>query len=119
MLRWLQGKESAGVPDLSSLFVTVTDSEKALSIVHPSAKREGFATVPDVTWDDIGALSEVREELQWSILVRVFRLVLWLAAGSGITFLLLCISLKNQNFLSSRISVAVGVGALVFLARQL
>ena len=37
--------------------------------VQPSAKREGFATVPDVTWDDIGALDDVREELKMSILV--------------------------------------------------
>uniref|UniRef100_A0A914S1Y5 ATPase AAA-type core domain-containing protein n=1 Tax=Parascaris equorum TaxID=6256 RepID=A0A914S1Y5_PAREQ len=45
------------------------DFKKALTIVHPSAKREGFATVPDVSWEDIGALKEIREELQWSILV--------------------------------------------------
>lgn len=38
-------------------------------MVQPSAKREGFATVPDVTWDDIGALKDIREELQMAILV--------------------------------------------------
>lgn len=42
-----------------------------MKTVQPSAKREGFATVPDVTWDDIGALSDVREELQMAILVRL------------------------------------------------
>jgi ribosome biogenesis ATPase len=31
--------------------------------VQPSSKREGFATVPDTTWDDIGALDDVREKL--------------------------------------------------------
>jgi len=36
--------------------------------VQPSSKREGFATLPDVRWDDIGALSEVRDELELSIL---------------------------------------------------
>ncbi|KRZ32940.1 Nuclear valosin-containing protein-like [Trichinella pseudospiralis] len=30
-----------------------------------------FATVPDVTWNDVGALDSVREELQWSILYPV------------------------------------------------
>ena len=30
-------------------------------------KREGFATVPDVTWDDVGALHAVREELRFAI----------------------------------------------------
>lgn len=38
-------------------------------MVQPSAKREGFATVPDVTWDDVGALEAVREELSYAILV--------------------------------------------------
>ena len=27
-----------------------------------------FATVPDVTWDDIGALEELHEELQFNVL---------------------------------------------------
>jgi len=28
--------------------------------VQPSVRREGFATTPDVTWNDVGALSDVR-----------------------------------------------------------
>ena len=39
--------------------------------VQPSAKREGFATVPDITWEDVGALDVVREELSMAILVGV------------------------------------------------
>ena len=35
--------------------------------VQPSAKREGFATTPDVSWDDIGALEDTREELSLAI----------------------------------------------------
>ena len=42
-------------------------------MVQPSAKREGFVTVPDVTWGDIGALKEVREELEMAILVCVYK----------------------------------------------
>jgi ribosome biogenesis ATPase len=30
----------------------------ALKEIQPSAQREGFITVPDVTWSDIGALHE-------------------------------------------------------------
>ena len=41
---------------------------KAVKTVQPSSKREGFATVPDVSWSDIGALSSIREELTMSIL---------------------------------------------------
>ena len=38
-------------------------------MVQPSAKREGFATVPDTTWEDVGALEGVRQELSLAILV--------------------------------------------------
>ena len=44
--------------------------------MQPSAKREGFATVPNVTWDDVGALEAVREELSYAILVGHHLLVL-------------------------------------------
>lgn len=49
--------------------IELSDFKNALSKVQPSAKREGFATVPDVTWDDIGALESIREELTMAILV--------------------------------------------------
>lgn len=41
--------------------------QEAVSKVQPSAKREGFATIPDVSWDDVGSLGTVREELEFSI----------------------------------------------------
>lgn len=47
--------------------------QAALLIVQPSAKREGFATIPGVTWDDVGALKDVREELTMAILVTINR----------------------------------------------
>jgi ribosome biogenesis ATPase len=52
---------------LSTLSVSSLDFTAALKIVQPSAKREGFATVPETTWADIGALSSVREELHMAI----------------------------------------------------
>ena len=39
--------------------------------MYETITREGFATIPDVTWDDIGALSDIRDELQMAILVRL------------------------------------------------
>lgn len=45
-------------------------AQEALKVVQPSAKREGFATVPNVTWDDVGALEAIREELSYAILVE-------------------------------------------------
>jgi ribosome biogenesis ATPase len=56
---------------VSNLRVTSSDFISALRVVQPSAKREGFATVPDVTWDDVGALAEIREELEVSIMAPV------------------------------------------------
>lgn len=47
----------------------MSDFQASLASVQPSAKREGFATVPDVTWDDVGALQDIREELTMAILV--------------------------------------------------
>lgn len=41
--------------------------QDAVEKVQPSAKREGFATIPDVTWDDVGSLCDVREDLEFSI----------------------------------------------------
>lgn len=55
---------------LDNLYIEMEDFTKALKSVQPSAKREGFATVPDVTWDDIGSLRDVRAELERSIMVR-------------------------------------------------
>lgn len=53
---------------LAPLSITMDDFLAAVSKVQPSSKREGFATIPDVTWADIGALASVRDELVLSIL---------------------------------------------------
>lgn len=53
---------------MEPLNVTMDDFLAAIPMVQPSSKREGFATVPDVSWDDIGALKDVREELTLSVL---------------------------------------------------
>lgn len=54
--------------DMEPLYVTMTDFLLAVPHVQPSSKREGFATVPDVSWDDVGALKCIREELTLSVL---------------------------------------------------
>lgn len=53
---------------LEDLHVTMEDFLGAVKKVQPSAKREGFATVPNVSFRDIGALTAVREELKMSVL---------------------------------------------------
>jgi ribosome biogenesis ATPase len=53
---------------LEPLYVTMADFLEAVPHVQPSSKREGFATVPDVSWDNVGALQSTREELSLSVL---------------------------------------------------
>ena len=44
---------------LTQCAISQLDFEAAIKKVQPSVRREGFATTPDVTWDDIGSLVEV------------------------------------------------------------
>ena len=39
--------------------------------MQPSAKREGFATVPNVSWEDVGALEDLRKKLEQAIVSPV------------------------------------------------
>jgi len=71
LFQWLLHQPPISPSSLSEMYITHADFSVALKLVQPSAKREGFATVPDVTWDDIGALSDVREELSISILAPI------------------------------------------------
>ena len=56
---------------MDKISIAFEDFKKALKRIVPSAKREGFATVPDVTWEDIGALENIRSELSLSILAPI------------------------------------------------
>lgn len=48
----------------SALEVDVRDFDAALIKVRPSAIREAFVTIPDVAWEDVGGLGEVKEQLR-------------------------------------------------------
>ncbi|WP_254547172.1 CDC48 family AAA ATPase [Halomarina pelagica] len=56
---------------LASLSVTADDVREALRNVEPSALREVFVEVPNVTWDDVGGLEDteerLRETVQWPL----------------------------------------------------
>ncbi|XP_076656606.1 nuclear valosin-containing protein-like smid isoform X2 [Halictus rubicundus] len=68
LLTWLRNDPPLSSERLRNLCIDHSDFETALRVIQPSAKREGFATVPDVTWDDVGSLRDIREELQMAIL---------------------------------------------------
>ncbi|CAE8690582.1 unnamed protein product, partial [Polarella glacialis] len=50
--------------ELAPLAVEMADFTLALTKVQPSSRREGFTTIPDVTWEDIGSLQEVRADME-------------------------------------------------------
>jgi len=52
---------------LESIQVTEDDFKEALKGIEPSAMREVFVEVPDVTWADVGGLEDTKERLRETI----------------------------------------------------
>ncbi|XP_045154066.1 nuclear valosin-containing protein-like isoform X2 [Echinops telfairi] len=71
LLGLLRDQDPLSEERLQGLCIELNDFIVALDSVQPSAQREGFVTVPNVTWADIGALQDVREELTMAILAPV------------------------------------------------
>merc|ERR1719283_720264 len=57
-------EESIDAEVMDNLAVTMEDFRFALGVSNPSALRETVVEVPNVTWDDIGGLENVKRELQ-------------------------------------------------------
>ncbi|XP_037841443.2 nuclear valosin-containing protein-like isoform X2 [Chlorocebus sabaeus] len=71
LLGLLRDQDPLSEEQMQGLCIELNDFIVALPSVQPSAKREGFVTVPNVTWADIGALEDIREELTMAILAPV------------------------------------------------
>ncbi|KAF9331807.1 AAA ATPase cdc48 [Podila minutissima] len=52
---------------LNSLAVTMENFRYALGVSNPSALRESVVEVPTVTWNDVGGLEKVKQELQETV----------------------------------------------------
>ncbi|KAJ2951610.1 hypothetical protein O0L34_g13766 [Tuta absoluta] len=57
--------------ELSGLAIKQEDFLQAIKTTKPCAVREGIVTVPDVTWEDVGSLNQVRKDLQLAVLAPV------------------------------------------------
>ncbi|NKE36022.1 CDC48 family AAA ATPase [Natronococcus sp. JC468] len=100
---------------LETLEVTEADVKEALKGIQPSAMREVFVEVPDVTWNDVGGLNDtkerLRETIQWPLdYPEVFEQMDMQAAkgvlmygppGTGKTLLAKAVANESQsNFIS-------------------
>ncbi|KAI5073337.1 hypothetical protein GOP47_0011350 [Adiantum capillus-veneris] len=57
--------------DLCALNITMQDFEEAVGAVQPSTKREGFSAIPNVKWEDVGALGSLQKCLEFFISRRI------------------------------------------------
>ena len=52
---------------LKKIVVTMDDFLSVIKEIEPSALREVFVEIPDVKWNDIGGLADVKQELQEAV----------------------------------------------------
>jgi transitional endoplasmic reticulum ATPase len=65
----LKLKEEEAIPKelLEQLKITMKDLKNALKVVRPSALREVLIEVPNIKWEDIGGLDEVKQQLKEAV----------------------------------------------------
>ncbi|MHC1738686.1 MAG: CDC48 family AAA ATPase [Ignavibacteriaceae bacterium] len=127
---------------LMALEVTMDNFREAMKEVEPSAIREVFVEIPDVKWNDVGGLEEIKEALketvEWPLKYsELFRktgtnppkgIILYGKPGTGKTYLAKAlasesgvnfISVKGPQILSKYIGESEkGVRELFRLAKQ-
>ncbi|KAJ0430218.1 putative AAA+ ATPase domain, ATPase, AAA-type, core, NVL2, nucleolin binding protein [Helianthus annuus] len=57
--------------EMDKLSITMSDFEVAAKMVQPSSRREGFSSIPNVKWGDVGGLDLLRREFDRYIVRRI------------------------------------------------
>ncbi|KAL2320300.1 hypothetical protein Fmac_029269 [Flemingia macrophylla] len=57
--------------EIDKLAIKMSDFEEAVKVVQPSSRREGFSTIPNVKWEDVGGLDVLRQEFERYIVRRI------------------------------------------------
>ena len=102
---------------LNKLVVSQSDFYEALKVTEPSAMREVLLEIPNVSWDDIGGLNDIKQALieavEWPITYPdIFKkhgispprgILLYGPPGTGKTLLAKAVATESQaNFIAIR-----------------
>jgi len=88
----LLNTEEGGLSEefLNSLSISNDDFRGALKNINPSSLREAHVEIPNVSWDDVGGLKNVKKNLteliQWPIIYRDVMNKFGLEPSSGVLF---------------------------------
>ena len=108
-------EESVPAEILDKIKVTMEDFEASLREVHPSTMREVLVETPNVHWEDIGGLDDVKQELrqavEWPLKYRELYdyagmkppkgILLYGPPGTGKTLLAKAVATESEvNFIS-------------------
>lgn len=75
------GEMSSDLGVVENYTISMSDFDSGLRQIQPSALREGFATRPNVSWTDIGALESVRDQMMMAIVEPIRRPEMFTSLG--------------------------------------
>lgn len=68
-LRCIQRTDNLDTPEEKDKLISIDDFRAAFKEVQPVLKKDGFAKIPTVKMEDVGALDNIKEELTQEIIM--------------------------------------------------